>query len=300
MPRNVWTTSLLACWLIGLGLISPIMAQDKPAYQLFSGKGKKLNFKKMMRAMEAADIIFFGEQHNDPIAHWLQLEVLVALKDARGAEQMILGAEMFETDQQAPLNQFLSGEIDAKTLADTTKLWPNYDTDYRPVVELCKENGIPFIATNIPRKYARLVSQQGAAALDTLPDAEQALVSPLPLEFDPTIPTYAAMADMLKGHGHGMNMDPANFIAAQASKDATMADRILRHWQTGKCFYHLNGAYHSDQKEGIVWHINNRNSDLNIFTISTVRQSDVKDLDEEHIGRADIIICVPETMTNTY
>ncbi|MEO1450993.1 MAG: ChaN family lipoprotein, partial [Bacteroidota bacterium] len=102
------------------------------------------------------------------------------------------------------------------------------------------------------------------------------------------------------GHGHGMNMDPSNFIAAQASKDATMADRILRHWQPGKCFLHLNGAYHSDQKEGIVWHIQQRKADLEIFTISVVRQASLDELEKEHLGRADVVICVPEGMTTTY
>lgn len=291
---------MLLCWLIGLALNSPLMAQDKPAYQLFSEKGKKLSFKKVMRQMDEADLVFFGEQHNDPIAHWLQYEILKGLIADRGADKLRLGAEMFETDQQTALNQFLDGEIDAKTLADTIKLWPNYDTDYRPVVELCKELGIPFTATNIPRRYARLVSQKGPLALDSLPAEEQTLLCPLPLEVDESIPSYAAMADMLKGHGHGMDMNPSYFIAAQASKDATMADRILRDRTDGGCFLHLNGAYHSDQREGIVWHILQRKPKLNIFTISVVRQASIAELEADHLGKADVIICVPESMTQTY
>jgi uncharacterized iron-regulated protein len=277
---------------------TPMMAQ-KPAYQLFNSKGKKLKYKKVLKLSQEADVIFFGELHNNPIAHWLQYELLADLGQERGYDQLTVGAEMFESDQQAPLDKFLKGEIDAKGLSEATKLWPNYKTDYRPLVEFCKENEIPFIATNVPRRYARMVAMQGGPkALDSLPESEKALLTPLPFDIDYELPSYAAMRDMIGGHGGGMN--PDHFIAAQAVKDATMAHFLLKNHKKGKLFYHLNGSYHSDSKEGIAWYVKQAQPDLQVFNLTTVEQAQLDDLAEEHLGKADVIIVVPERMTKTY
>ncbi|TAE54495.1 MAG: iron-regulated protein, partial [Bacteroidetes bacterium] len=178
------------------------------------------------------------------------------------------------------------------------KLWNNYATDYRPVVELCRSAGVPFVAGNVPRTYARLVSRQGAAALDTLPAEEKALLCPLPYPIDYQLPAYAAMRDMFAGHGGGMN--PDNFIAAQALKDATMAWRLLAALSSGKQALHLNGSYHSDFHEGMVWYLQHYRPGIRVLTLSVVEQEDLDRLDTENLKRADFIIVVPAKMTKTY
>lgn len=274
------------------------MAQQKPAYQLFDAKGKQLTYKKAFKQVRKADILFFGEQHNDPIGHWLTLEILKDLIEERGAEHLLFGLEMFETHQQTALDGYMEGSLDAKTLVSEHNMWKNFRTDYQPLLDLCKEHDISVIATNIPRKYARMVSREGQESLTSLPGEEQALIAPLPFPVDYDLPSYARMKDMLAGHGGGMKAE--YFIAAQASKDATMAHRILQHYMPGKLFYHLNGAYHSDDKEGIIWHIRQQQPDLNIANISVVVQADISDLEAEHAGKADVVIVVPENMTKTY
>lgn len=98
------------------------------------------------------------------------------------------------------------------------------------------------------------------------------------------------------GGGHGGE----NLPKAQAIKDATMAHFILQNHKAGQLFIHYNGAYHSDYKEGIIWHIRQTNSQLKIMTISTVNQEQLKKLNKENLGKADFIICVDENMTKTY
>ena len=280
------------------GLPIWLLAQQKPAYQLFNRKGKRLTYKQSLRQLREAEVVFLGELHNNPISHWLQFELTRDLLESRGAAELVLGAEMFECDQQPALDHFLASAQTSREFEATTELWPNYPTDYRPLLELAKAEEIPFLATNIPRRFARQVSRQGVAALDSLSAQEKAWVVPLPFEIDYTLPAYQRMRDMMGGHGHGMDVD--HFVAAQASKDATMAHVIRQHRQPGQLFIHLNGAYHSDFKEGIVWYLWQAEPSLRIVTFTTVEQDQVDELAPEHLGRADVIIVVPSSMTKTY
>jgi uncharacterized iron-regulated protein len=201
---------------------------------------------------------------------------------------------MFETDNQEPLDQYLLGEINAKGLDTLARLWKNYKTDYAPLVNFAKEQKLPFIATNIPRRYASKVSGGGFETLDTLSPKEKAWIAPLPPAYDPELPGYKNMLTMMGDHAS------PNFPKAQAVKDATMAHFILQHFKTGSVFLHFNGAYHSDNYEGILWYLKRQQPNLRYVTISTVMQADVSKLLEENKGRADFIICVDEDMTGTY
>lgn len=277
---------------IAISIASMAFAQGKPAYTIFNAKGKKVSYKKMMRQLGGKDIVLFGEYHNNAIAHWLELEVMKDLKQQR---DIIAGAEMFEADNQEPLNQYLAGTLSAKGLDSNARLWKNYPTDYAPLVNFAKENKFPFIATNVPRKYASLVARGGFEKLDSLSAKEKSWIAPLPIAYDAELPGYKKMLEMMGG-GHG----GANLPKAQAIKDATMAWFILQHYKPGSLFLHYNGAYHSDNFEGIGWYLKQKQPNLRYGTISTVSQKDIHSLLEENKGKADFIICVDEDMTNTY
>ena len=102
------------------------------------------------------------------------------------------------------------------------------------------------------------------------------------------------MIGMIPGHGGD------NFPRAQAIKDATMAHFILTNYQPGSMFLHLNGTYHSDNFEGILWYLKRERPDLRYRSISTVSQEEPTKLEAEHLGKADFILCVPDRMTKTY
>jgi uncharacterized iron-regulated protein len=266
-------------------------AQDKTPYVLYNAKGKKVSYKKMIRVLKEKDIVLFGEYHNNAIAHWLQLEVTKELKQSR---DLVLGAEMFEADNQEPLDLYLAGKLSAKGLDSNARLWKNYPTDYAPLVNFAKQNGLVFAATNVPRKFASLVSKGGFEKLDSLTAKEKSWIAPLPIAYDPELPGYKKMLEMMGGHGG------PNLPKAQAIKDATMAHFILQYFKTGSLFIHYNGAYHSDNYEGILWYLKQKSPGLRYGTISTVSQKDISVLLAENRGKADFIICVDEDMTNTY
>lgn len=276
---------LLSCVLSAFG-------QRKNAFVIYNHKGRKVSYKKVLRAVAKQDIVLFGEFHNNPISHWLELELL---QDAYRQRSLVVGAEMLEADNQLALNNYFTGIIDQDGLDTLARLWSNYATDYAPLVDFAKEQAVPFIATNIPRRYASSVYREGGfEVLDRLADYEKNWIAPLPIPFDPDLPQYQNMLTMMDGHGS------PDLVKAQAIKDATMAHFILQNHQEGSLFLHFNGAYHSDFHEGILWYLQQQQPTLNYLTISTVEQDDIYQLAEEHRGRADFIICVDADMTKTY
>jgi uncharacterized iron-regulated protein len=283
--------------LIVIFISASALKSDKPAYSIFNEKGKEVKYKKMVEAALEADIVMFGELHNNPISHWLQLEVTKDLFAEKGTD-LVLAAEMFESDNQLILDEYLSGIIRQKSFEDEARLWNNYKTDYKPLVEFAKENDLKFVASNIPRRYASVVHSEGFEGLDSLSDHAKYFIAPLPPEYDPELPGYKAMMEMMGGMG-SEHANP-NLPKAQAIKDATMAYFTLENWAPGKLVIHYNGAYHSDNFEGIVWYLLNQNPDLKIVTITTVEQAEIEALDEENTGTANFTICVPEDMTKTY
>ena len=268
---------------------------DKPAYYFYNSKGKKVKFQKVVKAALEADVVFFGESHNNPIAHWMELEFTKAFYDVKG-DKLVLGAEMFERDNQLILNEYLTGKISGKSFKDEARLWPNYSTDYKPLVEFAKKHRLPFIATNIPRRYASVVYKKGFEGLDSLYAESKSYIAPLPIEYDPEVKCYK---DMLSMGGMGGHVNE-NFPKAQAVKDATMAYSIAGYAEKGKLFFHYNGSYHSDNYQGILWYLNKYKPGLKILTITTVEQPDIDTISDEYKSQADYILVVPEDMTRTY
>ena len=274
------------------------IAQDFPAYVLYTSNGKKTTFDKLEDATEGKELILFGEFHDNPISHWLQLELTKELFEENGAN-LQLGFEMFEQDQQELLSQYLMGNLTAKQFKDTMRLWPNYETDYAPIIEFAKTNKLFCVASNVKRKYASLLFKKGRKALDTLSVEVKAQMAPVDFKVDSSLSQYREV--FIMGGHMGVNMG-MNMVESQAFKDATMAQFILANpgRKAGTVHLHFNGAFHSDFHQGILWYVQQKEPNIRVLTISTVTQADVRKLDKEHIGRADFIICVPESMTRTH
>lgn len=273
------------------------MSSDKAAYQFYNQKGKQLKFKALLKEVNKADIVLFGELHNSSVVHWLQLQLTKALYETK-KDNLILGAEMFEADNQLMIDEYFQGLMKAKTFKAQSRLWDNYKTDYKPLLEFANKNKLPFIATNIPRRYASLVHKNGLEALEKLTTEAKSYIAPLPIKYDPNLKGYKEMVEMMKAMGSKHAND--KLPKAQAIKDATMAHFILKNWTKGKTFLHYHGTYHSDNFEGIAWYLKQANPDLKIVTISSVEQDDIEKLEEENAVLADFMLCVPSDMTKTY
>lgn len=287
--------TFIILFLLGLSVLN---AQDFKPYQFYSKQGKKIKTEKLVKELADYDVVFFGENHNSSINHWLQLKITQALYEKKNA-QIILGAEMFERDNQAPLNQYLEGKIDAKTLKDSARLWNNYATDYQPLVDFARDKKLKFIATNIPRKYASKTAKEGLESLNELNEKEKSYMAELPIKVTLETPGYQEMKAMMGDHAEGTKV--MNFIAAQAIKDATMAESILKNFEAGKIFIHYNGNFHSKAFGGIYWYINQKNPHLKMAVISVFESDDPElKIPEKDDVPTDFNLVIPADMTKTY
>ena len=278
--------------LLTLYSFSALADAELKAFQIFTASGKKANFNKMVKVLSEKNFVFFGEEHNNTIAHWLQLELSQQLYLIH-KRKLVLGGEMFEADNQYILDEYLSGYISPRNFQNEMRLWSNYNTDYKPLVELAKAEKIPFVATNIPRRYANMTYKKGIESLNVLSDLAKSFIVPLSsFKFDSTITCYKEMVSMEHG---GLNM-----AKAQAIKDATMAHFISKYSNPTTHFLHFNGSYHSNNREGIVYYLKQKVEDELIGTITTLTQDNISELESENEGLADFIICVKSNVTTTH
>lgn len=284
--------------LIACLIFANSFSQILEAYRIFNEKGEIVSFEKMVEVLSNNEIVLFGELHDNPIAHWLQLETTIRLFD-KTEGKLVLGAEMFEADNQLIMDEYLKGIVGQKRFEEEARLWNNYKTDYKPLVEFAKTKSLPFIATNIPRRYASVVSSGGFEALNSISEEAKRFIAPLPIEYEPELPGYKAMMSMTGMPGKGM-ANAENFPKAQAIKDATMAWFINRNLKPNSIFIHFHGTYHSNNYEGIYWYLKRLNPKQKVVTIATVLQDSTEKLEAENVNLANFIIVVPTRMTRTY
>ena len=243
-------------------------------------------------------MVFFGEYHNNPISHWMQLEMSKSFFEIKET-QLFFGAEMFENGNQLVLNEYLKDLYpEDKMTPEITQLWSNYKTDYKPLVEFAKEHSLRFIATNIPRRYASMFNKMGMDALKALSPEALAMIGPdLETYFDPTVKAYAEMADHMGDH---VPPNMLNIQIAQASKDATMAHFSIKNFNPGDFLFHFEGSYHSNYNQGIIWWIHTIKPGFTIKSITTMTHTEWSELTaDEKKSIANYIIVVADSMTKT-
>ncbi len=286
--------------LIVLFSSTMLQAQELKAFQFYNQKQKPVTFDKTVNALKKYDIVLFGEHHNNSVNHWLQLRLTKALYEKVG-DRLILGAEMFERDNQAVLDEYLNDKITVKELNEKARLWTNNKTDYQPLVDFAKANKLRFIAGNVPRRYASIVAKQGLDSLNTIHASELKWMAKIPITLDYNAPGYPEMLKMMADHA---GTKAKQFVAAQAIKDATMAESILNNYTQGQLFIHFNGDYHSKNYGGIYWYLKNARPDLNVAVIEVIESEDgdlkINTVSLESFVPTEFILVLPSDMTKTY
>ena len=262
--------------------------------------GERIPLARMMEQLERADVIFFGEQHDDRETHRAEAMVLDAL--GRSNRPVILSLEMFERDVQPMLNDYLAGRISEADFLARARPWPNYVTDYRPLVEMARGNGWPVVASNVPRRIASSVARRGLAALDSLTSAEREHV---PREILCPADAYRArFMEQMRSHAPG-GAQPApadtlptavaeRYYLSQCVKDETMAESIVEARRRGPrnaIVIHFNGSFHSDFGQGTVARVERREPDWEAMGITALPTADLEgETIAAHAGRANFVI----------
>ncbi len=257
----------------------------------YSRKKAFADFESMLADVAKADLVFLGEEHDDPATHRLERATLEGIGRRRG--QVVLAMEMFERDAQPALDAYLAGKIGEEEFLKTSRPWPRYATDYRPMVEYAKAKGWPVIAGNVPRKWAALVGRKGIAGLDSLGPVERAQVAasfncPHDKYYDRFVTT---MGDM-SGHGQKLSAQDVQamvnrFYEAQCVKDETMGEAIANahaKWPDA-VVVHVNGSFHSDFAQGTAERARQRLPDARIAVVSFVPAADLDTVDGKKIRK---------------
>jgi uncharacterized iron-regulated protein len=267
--------------------VTVVRAQNKESQEkepVVLAQGKAQSFDSMVEDLSKADVVFVGENHDHKQGHALELALLQGLQAKNSS--LALALEMFERDVQGVLDEYLAGYITESSFLQASRPWPNYKTDYAPLVEFCKAHHLPVIASNAPRRYVNLVSRKGQEALHELPKTSKAYLAPLPYNMEIPAEYDRQLTDIFGGaHGQPSSAGPsaaqpampssANMKQAQGLWDATMADsvaRFLRSRSRHKLTLHINGAMHSDSGFGIVDRLRHAHPNLKIKLV-TIRPS---------------------------
>ncbi|MBL8841300.1 MAG: ChaN family lipoprotein [Planctomycetes bacterium] len=264
------------------------------ASRLFDARsGAEVPWSTALEQLAEADVVFLGETHLDRLTHDAELEFLRQLAARRGG-QVVLAMEMFERDVQPVLDDYLAGRIDERQFLLQSRPWGNYATDYRPLVEFCKANGLPVVASNLPADLRRKLARGGAAAHAALTPEERAL---LPERLIENRPEYWKRVDhVTAGHAAmGIAAAESRLYEGQNLWDNSMGDAVARALAAhpGAQVVHVNGGFHSDYGDGTVWQLLQRAPDATVATVQIVATSDLPDLSIDTASpRADFLCFV--------
>jgi uncharacterized iron-regulated protein len=225
-------------------------------YRIYRGDGTPATIDELATASKAADVTFLGETHDDPVAHFLEEHILRRTY----TPELALSLEMFETDVQYVVDEYLAGFISEDHLKKSGRAWKNYPSDYKPLVEFAKEKRLAVVAANAPRRYVNRVSRSGAASLMELDAKAKQFLPPLP--YAKASPDYAAKFDRVMDEHREDGQAPSpetrvRGLEAQSLWDAGMSYSIAGFLTAhpGSRILHVNGSFHTAQRLGTVEHL---------------------------------------------
>ncbi|NHA07266.1 ChaN family lipoprotein [Mucilaginibacter sp. HC2] len=258
--------SLLILLLIALPSI--VLGQDvSPAhYKIYStAEQKMVAINDIIDQTGKIDVLFFGEEHNDSTAHSLEFALFKGLTEKYPAHAA-LSLEMFQTDCQLVLDEYLHDLIREKNLLTDARAWPNYK-DYRPLIELAKLQHLLVVAANAPSRYTNMVTRNGLGSLQQLSTQAKGYLAPLPIDTAAGA-YYNKFVKIMGGHEAMAGMQ---IYQSQNLWDATMAWSIAQFLKTHNGFkvLQLNGGFHSEEKLGAVAQLKKYAPKAKVITIAS-------------------------------
>jgi len=272
-----------------------VSAQVKD-YKIYDVKNKKVISKEeLVSDLKNTDVIFFGEEHNDSVAHVLEIDLFKGLVAAY--PKTALSLEMFATDVQVIMNEYLANNILEKNFTKEARAWNNYK-DYKPLIDFAKTNGIDVIAANAATRYSNMVTRSGLNGLKSLQKESLAFLPPLPIDTADG-KYYKKFTDMMGGHGMGT----MKIYQTQNLWDATMAWSMATYLQKhkGTKILQINGRFHSDEHLGTYDKLQQQKPKMKLSNISCFYADDYANPDWEkytHLG--DYIVVTDPMVKRSY
>lgn len=272
-------------------------------YRIYDRWGNPTSVRAIVGSSVGDDVLVVGEEHDDAVGHALEAEIFETVLDEIGVREasgrtVILSLEMFERDVQYVLDEYLDDLISEQHFLDSTRPWDDYESRYRPLVELAKEHGAPVVAANAPRRYVSRVTSEGPGSLHDL--SEQALRYLPPLPYPGPSEVYREqwndiMAEAMSSEDdaeHAYAMNP-NVIYSQALWDASMGyaitEALVRHLDA--FVVHFAGSFHVERGTGIPERISDYRPGTSVTTVVMTKTDDIDAWSaEEHGPLADFVV----------
>ena len=319
--RSLLLISTVA-WLAGCGTFPQTTTSDAPApvpttisegpqWVIFdAATGDSLDWNTAVEQVFAADVIVVGEQHDNLIGH--QIEARLTEELLGKSPSSCIALEMFERNEQAFVDLYLDGGMEASTLVKITdsanwgggtNTWNDF---YQPIVDTVKAHrtsGAGLKAANCPRSYVQLARLEGFETMQAIQD-ETALLFEIPdltVDDAPYKTRFVALMTPPPSHAPsdkekeapqmGMHtIDPEAFFRAQQVWDASMADSVVDAMALHTKVMLFVGEFHMAYEGGLVRRIQAKSPDLKVTTISILQSEDINTFDSDDADRANLVI----------
>lgn len=254
-----------------LALLPLLIPADLPEETfILSPAGDTVSLGDLTSNLMDYDVIFTGEEHDAKAAHEAELAIFTSF--AEQDSNLVLALEMFERDVQDVLDAYLVGEIPEDTFLARSRPWPNYQTDYRPLVEFAKANKIPVVAANVPRRAAAAAARSGEVSNEVVGQDSIWLPDTLHLDSEEYHERFAAAMEGMPQGGPMGSLSVDALYKAQVLKDAVMA-ASLEPWLCRRILFFC-GRFHADYHLGIPYQLQKNHPDLKIAVITLASASE--------------------------
>jgi uncharacterized iron-regulated protein len=266
-------------------------------FKIYDVKNKKeITINEVKNAMANIDVLFFGELHNDSIAHVLQIYLLDSLINTY--KNIALSLEELSDDHQVVLNEYLKGFLSEEDFERLTDVWmPSYHS-YKPLIQISKHNNLPVIAANVPDRYVTLVAKRGINILDSLDDDAKSFLPPLPYYVPKGGDYYKRFANAMKFHVY-MN---DSLFQSHCLCDATIAYNLYKFRKSHPNYkiFQIIGNFHIDDYLGTIEQIR-RLGNIKFLTVSCFYDDSFKNPDwNKYKTLSDFVIITDPGIKKTF
>ncbi|MCB9845114.1 MAG: ChaN family lipoprotein [Phycisphaeraceae bacterium] len=286
--------------------VLPDLAGVLGASRIFTGDGADASWDEIVARSADADVVLIGETHGHPVGLPMAAHLFEEIVARRPGAA--LSMEFLERDQQSIVDDYLSGVIDRKGYSSLARRTAsNEPPGHRAMLETARENHLPVIAANAPRRHVTLARKEGYDRLRALTDEQRRLFA-IPAE----MPSgryrddfFELMGSMMGDGAHGEPAEQTpeaisaqrqmieNTFRSQSLWDSTMADSIGKALDAGRRpVVHVIGRFHVDFGGGTVQMLRQGHPAARIIVISMVNEPPPQSLADEDHERADFVAYV--------
>jgi len=283
-------------------------------YAVYESDGDDSSFADLLKALDKADAVLVGEQHDDMVGHGFQAELLSAAtrRFAEGTEDarpVVLSLEMFERDVQYIVDEYLEGLISEDHFLRSARPWDFYEERYRPMVEYAREHHLPIVAANAPRRYVNRVTREGPGSLEVLSEEARSYLPPLPFpgpsddyraEWDALFESMMPPPDTTGAEPAPRHQPNPNSLHSQALWDAAMGESVARELEATEdaLVLHMVGSFHVQNGTGIPERLAEYLPDARQLIVVMLKVDDVREWDsDEFKDLGDYVILTQKPAT---